>query len=97
MNLEFLPEAQAELRAVADYYEDKQKGLGKRFSAEIVEACTMILAYPRLWREREGGFRRLNCPVFPYYIAYCIRGESIVVAAIAHQNRIPDYWQGRLP
>ena len=39
MNLEFLPEAQAELRAVGDYYEDKQKGLGKRFSNAIVEAC----------------------------------------------------------
>ncbi len=57
----------------------------------------MILAHPRLWREREGGFRRVNCPVFPYYIAYCIRSESIVVAAIAHQSRIPDDWQSRLP
>ena len=86
-----------DLRSPPDDYEHKEKGLGKRFSNEIVEACTMILAHPRLWREREGGFRRVNCPVFPYYIAYCIRSESIVVAAIAHQSRIPDDWQSRLP
>jgi plasmid stabilization system protein ParE len=96
MNLEFLPEARAEFRDAVDFYEDKQSGLGKRFRAEIGEACRTIAAHPLLWREREGGFRRVNCPVFPYYIAYFIRGDSIVIAAVAHGSRHPDYWQGRL-
>ncbi|MCX6872504.1 MAG: type II toxin-antitoxin system RelE/ParE family toxin [Verrucomicrobia bacterium] len=97
MNLEFLPEARAEFCEAADYYEGKERGLGKRFSAEIREVCATVLTHPLLWREREGGFRRVNCPVFPYYVAYFIRGNAILIAAVAHGSRHPDYWKGRLP
>lgn len=97
MNLEFLPEARTEFYDTTDYYEEKESGLGKRFRAEIWEVCTTILDHPLLWREREGGFRRVNCPVFPYYVAYYIRDNTLVVAAVAHGSRHPEYWKGRLP
>lgn len=96
MNLEFLPEARSELYEAAAYYEAKEDSLGKRFGAEILEACTTIAAHPLLWRERKGGFRRVNCPVFPYYIAYFIRDNRILIAAVAHAGRHPDYWKDRL-
>lgn len=96
MNLEFLPEARTEFYEATAYYEDKESGLGKRFKAEIQEACATILDHPLLWREREGGFRRVNCPVFPYFIAYYVRGCTIVIAAVAHGSRHPDYWKRRL-
>ena len=96
MNLEFLPKAQAEFFEAADYYEEKETGLGKRFKAEIQEACSTILDHPLLWRERAGGFRRVNCPVFPYYISYYLRGQTVVIAAIAHGSRYPDYWKRRI-
>jgi plasmid stabilization system protein ParE len=96
MKLEFLTEARSEFLEAVDYYEEKQLGLGKRFRAEIAEVCSTILEHPLLWRERNGGFRRVNCPVFPYYIAYFIRGNTAVVAALAHASRHPDYWKGRL-
>ena len=96
MTLEFLPEAMVEFREAVAYYEGKQRGLGKRFATEIQKACAMILEHPLMWRERVGGFRRLNCPVFPHYIAYVIRGETVVIAAVAHGSRYPDYWKNRL-
>ena len=97
MNLGFLPEARAEFRNAVDFYEDKEQGLGKRFKDEIRETCSTIVSHPLLWREREGGFRRVNCPVFPYYIAYFTRGNTILIAAVAHESRHPDYWKKRLP
>ena len=96
MNLEFLPEAQAEFARASEYYEDKERGLGRRFRNEIGEVCSTMMEHPLLWRERPGGFRRVNCPVFPYYIAYFIRGNVIVIAAVAHGSRHPDYWKNRL-
>ena len=48
-----------------------------------------------LWRERSGGYRRVNCPVFPYYIPFFIRGEKIIIAAVAHEYRKPGYWKYR--
>jgi plasmid stabilization system protein ParE len=96
MILEFLPEASAELFEAADYYESKQEGLGRRLRNEVLEVCGLIVQQPLLWRERTGGYRRVNCPVFPYYIAYFIRGDLIVVAAVAHGHRRPGYWKQRL-
>jgi plasmid stabilization system protein ParE len=96
MKLEFLPDARSEFLEAVEYYEARQHGLGKRFQAEIAEVCATILEHPFLWRERDGGFRRVNCPVFPYYIAYFIRGTIVVVAAVAHASRHPDYWKKRM-
>lgn len=96
MILEFLAEASAELFEAADYYESKQGGLGRRFRNEVLQVCGLIVQQPLLWRERAGGYRRVNCPVFPYYIAYFIRGDLILVAAVAHGHRRPGYWKQRL-
>ena len=62
MKLEFLPEARAEFYDAAEYYEAKETGLGKRFRDEVWEVCATILDHAVLWRERPGGFRRVNCP-----------------------------------
>ncbi len=93
MTLEILPEAAGELYAAAEYYEGKEPGLGWRFRCEVMEVCESIRRQPHLWRERRGGYRRVNCPVFPYHVAYFIRGERVVVAAIAHGHRLPGYWR----
>ena len=96
MSYEFLPEAREELVAATLYYESKEAGLGVRFQDEISHIIRRILADPYLWRERSAGYRRVNCPVFPYHLAYFIRGEKIVIAAVAHGHRKPDYWKTRL-
>lgn len=96
MSLDFLPEASSELYEAAEYYESKEAGLGRRFRNEVLEVCRLIVQQPVLWRERRGGYRRVNCPVFPYYVAYFIRGDVIIVAAVAHGHRRPGYWKERL-
>jgi len=30
--------------------------------------------------------------IFPYYIAYLIRGDVLWILAIAHSHRQPQYW-----
>ena len=95
MTLEFLEEAKAELIVSAVYFEDKEVGLGVRFRDEVARVCLSIKEDPLLWRERSGGYRRKNCPVFPYYIAFIIRDEKVIVTAVAHEKRKPDYWKGR--
>lgn len=91
MKLEFLPEAAAEVYAAADDYESREKGLGIRFRNEVRTVCQLIVQQPTPWREVPGGYRRVNCPVFPYYVSYFIRGDLILVAAVAHGHRDPGY------
>jgi plasmid stabilization system protein ParE len=96
MNYEFLEEARDEFWEAALYYESKEPGLGVRLRGEVSHVIGRILADPFLWRERPGGYRRVNCPVFPYYVAYIIRADKVVIAAVAHGHRRPNYWKDRL-
>jgi plasmid stabilization system protein ParE len=96
MNYEFLTEARDEFWEAALYYEAKEAGLGVRLREEVFRVIERVLADPYLWRERAGGYRRVNCPVFPYYVAYFIRPGKVVIAAVAHGHRRPNYWKDRM-
>jgi len=79
VNLEFFDIARDELLEAALYYEAKQPGLGVRFRNEVFHLCELIQSEPLLWREREEGYRRVNCPVFPYFIAYLIEQQTVFI------------------
>ncbi len=96
MKVEFTDEARADLFDAADYYEGMELGLGQRFRTQVAGVLSTVISAPTLWRERTGGYRRVNCPVFPYYIAYVIREDSLVVIAVAHGSREPGFWHERL-
>jgi len=96
MIVEFTTEARSDLFESAEYYEGKESGLGKRFRNEISRVINTVAGAPKMWRERAAGYRRVNCPVFPYFIAYVIRENSVVVVAIVHGARKPGFWHNRL-
>ncbi len=77
-------------------YESKESGLGRRFRDEVGHVLSRIADDPYLWRESDGGYRRVNCPVFPYFLPYFVRGQKIIIAAVAHGHRKPDYWKSRV-
>ena len=97
MVLELTREALAELECVTGDYEARSSGLGVRFRSEVERACEGILQYPYQGSERKGGFRRVNLPGFPYYITYVVIDELLLVLAVAHSARHPDYWKNRIP
>jgi hypothetical protein len=66
--LEFLPEASAEADCITGDYEARTPGLGVRFREEVESVCAAIVQHPLLWRERPGGYRRVNLPGFPYRV-----------------------------
>lgn len=95
--LEFLPEAMVDAEEATAYYEERVEGLGARFRRELESLCATMVTQPLLWRERDGGFRRVNFSGFPYYIAYIVPSEDcIVVIAVGHGSRHPDFWKSRL-
>jgi hypothetical protein len=93
--LEFLPEA-AELECATSGYEARARGLGSRFRAEVESARAAIVEHPFLWRLRPGGYRRVNLPGFPYYVAFVIEEELALVTAVAHGGRHPDSFKDRI-
>ncbi len=96
ITVDLTSEAKNDLFDAVDYYEDKEQGLGKCLRDEVASMLITIASAPYLWRERAAGYRRVNCPVFPYYVAYVIRDGVLVVIAIAASRRKPGYWHKRL-
>ena len=94
---EFLAAALQDVADAVKFYEEQVSGLGDRFRAELESACEVLAQQPLLWRERAGGFRRVNLAGFPYYIGYFLRGERVLVAVVSHVSRHPDFWKERMP
>ena len=95
--LGFLPEASAEVECVTSDYEARSTGLGVRFRSEVESACAAIVQHPLLWRLRHSGYRRVNLPGFPYYIAFVLDEQQAVIVAVAHASRHPGYFKSRIP
>src|SRR5947207_14353311 len=96
MTAVILAEAEREFAESAAYYEAKEAGLGWRSRTEVDDAVRWIESNPELPRLRPKGYRRRNLQAFPHYIAYVIRGETILIVAIAHGHRRPEFGSAEL-
>jgi len=96
MQVSFLPIARAELDGTFDWYEEQMIGLGYSFLDALNDTLKLIVSYPELHPLIRGHIRRCLLNRFPYAIYYGIAEAEIVVVAISHLRRKPDYWLERL-
>lgn len=95
MQLTFLTIARDELAEVKRFYNRQQQGLGDAFKREAGAAAKLILERPLAWQVEIEPARRFLLNQFPYKMVYLVRAEQIIVIAIMHQHRQPDYWVER--
>ncbi len=96
LHVEFLEPAEDELHGAFEYYEYQQKDLGYRLVDEVYKAIELIKLFPKGWSSMSQNTRRCLVKSFPYGIIYQIRGDKILVVAIANLHRKPDYWEDRV-
>ena len=95
MQVAFTPQARDEMAEAALYYERKQRGLGSEYTQEVYAFVQMVAIAPEQPRLRSSGYRRVNLDRFPYYIAYSMETGVLLILAIGHAARRPEYWIGR--
>lgn len=95
MNIRFLEPARNELDDAFDWYEMEQRGLGRRFLAEIQFALKRITFFPDSCAVIAPGLRRCMTRKFPYMLVYGLEKDTVVIVAVAHMHRTPLYWHGR--
>ena len=78
------------------FYEAAIAGLGDDFLDDIQHAIDAVRDRPELGEKIRYGFRRALVRRFPFSIVYAMESGQIVVVAVAHQRRSPDYWKGRI-
>ena len=92
----FLPPAEEEMVAAAQFYETRSHGLGADFLDEVQRSVEAISSHPRTAPVLKEGIRRRLLKRFPFGILYAVEPGTIVVLAVMHLRRKPGYWEGRL-
>jgi len=92
------PEARAELREAARWYEAARPGLGVEFALEIDRALDRVAEAAHTFPLFSGteDVRRVLLDHFPYGLVFVADEGRVTVIAIAHGRRKPLYWAGRL-
>ena len=93
--VKFHPEAEAEMIAAAVYYEEQQADLGKRFLIAVQEAVNNIRINPLLYQVVHLDVRRCLTKTFPFGVLFRDLPDKIVIMAVMHLHRNPDYWKNR--
>lgn len=96
MRVRFLETASRELDDAVDYYELEFEGLGKRFKEEVRRAVQRISRHPLAWTIEIEDIRKCLLHKFPYKLLYSVESDHMLIIAVAHQPREPDYWSGRV-
>ena len=77
------------------FYESARPGLGALYLDDVQHALDIARERPYLGVAVALGFRRMLLRRFPFSLIYAIESNDVVVVAVAHQRRSPNYWKGR--
>ncbi len=95
MKIAFLPAAQTELDDAFSWYEEQAVGLGLEFLGELDKTLRLIASFPELQPLAGKKVRRCLVNRFPYGVFYGLAESTIIVVAVSHLRRRPDYWKNR--
>lgn len=96
MQIRFLEIARIELDNAVAYYNNESPSLGDRFLQEALHTLNRIGEFPDAWHHCSERTRRCLTRRFPYGVIYQVRNDGILVIAIAHLHRKPEYWKDRI-
>lgn len=93
----FRPDARAELVEAWAWYEEQRPGLGDELAACVEAAISKAARQPDAYAEVHEGVRRVLVRRFPYGVFYVVEAGVLLVLAVAHARRRPQYWRDRSP
>lgn len=96
MNVRFLTFAQQEINKAFTWFEGRADGQGIAFLDDLDRVVHLVRRYPSASPEIEPEIRRCLFARLPYSPVYGVENDSIVVVAVAHTRREPNYWVDRL-
>ena len=90
----FLSPAEDEMSEAALFYDAVD--LGNDFLDDVQIAIHKLCEYPQAGQVVASRLRRMLLHRFPFSIIYSEETDLILVIAVAHHSRRPDYWRSRI-
>ena len=89
------PEVFAEIEVSANFYRTQNPGLEILFLNEIEKALMKIQENPEMVPLIELNIRKFVVQKFPFTIFYEKYPQEILILAVGHHKRKPNYWENR--
>jgi plasmid stabilization system protein ParE len=87
--------AQADIRKAAFFYKHQARHLGTEFTAEVEHALSRVAENSEIGSPMRRGAHKLLVRRFPYLVIYRVLPNHVLVLAVGHQRRHPDFWLRR--
>ena len=89
------PRAEDDARQAFLWYAERSPVAASDFQQLITRAAEDLAETALVWPEREPGIRIRVLDRYPYTLMYRVKGDEVLIIAVAHQKRKPGYWRGR--
>lgn len=89
------PEAEQEILAAAEWYEDRAPGLAAEFLRAVDAAIASIQRNPLQQPAIDASMRQVLLRRFPFSLVYRTSGDEVVVAGCVHWRQQPRQWLNR--
>jgi toxin ParE1/3/4 len=98
--IRFSKEAAEEFKQAVNWYETECKGLGTRFYNSVDSAFQLLKEdspplVPIYGNAGVKGAKRLLLNRFPFSLIVLPTDDEIIILAVAHHHRRPNYWANR--
>ena len=90
------PIAFLDVEDAISYYEQKSKGLGKRFYDSFLATLQNIQSHPHHYTFVYSSVRRCMVAKFPYKVFYLVEQEKIFIIGVTHAKRSNTFIRKRL-
>lgn len=92
-----LPLAKQDIKEAATWYNNKQAGLGKRFTTDISQKVTLLKQNPLIAANRYQDIKTAVLDIFPFMMHYKVDKleKLVIILAVLHTSRDPDIWSKR--
>ena len=95
MKFKFHTNAEVEFNQAIDYYEAVKNHLGLEFASEVYNTIHRIIEFPNAWQKMTFKTRRCLTNRFPFGVIYYIKNDILIIVAVMHLNKKPNYWTDR--
>ena len=94
----FMPLASEDLTEILGWYKNQQNDSDKRFIIEMSKVLKRLESLPQTFPFEHPPLRKGFLKKFPYKVLYFIDEIKleILIVAVVHQSRHPDFWKSRI-
>lgn len=89
--------AKQDIKEAANWYNNRQTGLGKKFTTHLRETIAYLCGNPKIIAIRYDNIRAVLLDTFPYLIHFYVddNKKTIVILAVLHTARDPKTTKNR--